>query len=147
MALVVLYVVFLVKLRPSTKRQNQNREDIVSRKLRKNKLIYVNAMKPKKNTKPPQKAEKQVDLQKIQNPPTNILHPTTLTNKTQVVTEHPIMEESQTPKTECIHHFGYLRTLPRSRSIPSECLGCLEIVECLTARIEDKSVKAHVTQS
>ncbi len=32
--------------------------------------------------------------------------------------------------SECAHHFGYLRTLPRNTPIPDECFGCTRIMEC-----------------
>ncbi|NIO36296.1 hypothetical protein GTO27_01175 [Candidatus Bathyarchaeota archaeon] len=36
------------------------------------------------------------------------------------------------PSSACLHEFGYLGTLPKNASIPDECLGCPEIVKCLT---------------
>jgi len=32
---------------------------------------------------------------------------------------------------ECMHHFGYLRTLPRGTPVPDECFGCKKILRCL----------------
>lgn len=40
--------------------------------------------------------------------------------------------ESEKSEKECVHGFGYLYALPKNTSIPSECLGCPKIVECLT---------------
>jgi hypothetical protein len=34
-------------------------------------------------------------------------------------------------KRDCLHQFGYLRTLPKNAPIPDECFGCQKIVECL----------------
>jgi len=34
-------------------------------------------------------------------------------------------------KRDCLHQFGYLRTLPKNAPIPDECFGCPKIVECL----------------
>jgi hypothetical protein len=36
------------------------------------------------------------------------------------------------PKHQCAHSFGYLSSLPRNASVASECLGCPQIIECLT---------------
>jgi len=33
----------------------------------------------------------------------------------------------------CFHHFGYLGDLPRSGSLPDECLGCPKVVQCLAS--------------
>ena len=32
----------------------------------------------------------------------------------------------------CSHSFGYLSALPKNASVPGECIGCPQIVECLT---------------
>lgn len=31
----------------------------------------------------------------------------------------------------CRHSFGYLNSFPKSRPIPSECMGCSKVFECL----------------
>lgn len=31
----------------------------------------------------------------------------------------------------CPHYFGYLGSLPKSRPIPSECMGCPDVFRCL----------------
>jgi hypothetical protein len=40
--------------------------------------------------------------------------------------------DKKRPETEvnCKHQLGYLRTLPRHASIPEECAGCPQIIEC-----------------
>jgi len=43
----------------------------------------------------------------------------------------PTKPESASSKRDCLHHFGYLRTLPKNAPIPDECFGCQKIVECL----------------
>jgi hypothetical protein len=32
---------------------------------------------------------------------------------------------------ECVHHFGYLRNLPKNTPVPDECFGCPKILRCL----------------
>jgi hypothetical protein len=36
------------------------------------------------------------------------------------------------PKHTCQYEFGYLNSLPKSKPIPPECMGCSDILECLT---------------
>lgn len=38
-------------------------------------------------------------------------------------------EETSPPS--CLHYFRYLRFLPKSCSIPDECLACQKVIECL----------------
>jgi len=39
-------------------------------------------------------------------------------------------------KFECKHEFGFLRTMPREASIPEECFGCNQIIECKYASLK-----------
>jgi len=32
---------------------------------------------------------------------------------------------------ECVHHFGYLRNLPKNTPVPEECFGCPKVMRCL----------------
>jgi len=32
---------------------------------------------------------------------------------------------------ECVHHFGYLKNLPKNTPVPDECFGCKQILRCL----------------
>jgi len=46
-----------------------------------------------------------------------------------VSVETPQREEVNPPN--CLHYFGYLRFLPKTDSIPDECLSCQKVIECL----------------
>lgn len=46
-----------------------------------------------------------------------------------ISTEAPIKAEEMRPP-DCLHYFGYLRFIPRNKSIPEECLTCQKAVEC-----------------
>lgn len=37
---------------------------------------------------------------------------------------------SEKSSSDCIHYLGYLRFLPKSKSIPDECLSCQKVIEC-----------------
>jgi hypothetical protein len=43
----------------------------------------------------------------------------------------PKMENNYSSKKDCLHQFGYLRTLPKNAPIPDECFGCQKLVQCL----------------
>lgn len=42
----------------------------------------------------------------------------------------------------CAFYFGYLRSVPKGKPIPSECMGCPDIFECLAYKEEGKRKKA-----
>ncbi|MCW4016547.1 MAG: hypothetical protein NWF06_09270 [Candidatus Bathyarchaeota archaeon] len=39
--------------------------------------------------------------------------------------------ESEKHEEKCSHHFGYLSKLPKSNSVPEECLLCSRVVDCM----------------
>jgi len=53
--------------------------------------------------------------------------------KVTVKTAQEKISKTQSPTNfqECIHHFGYLRTLPKGTPVPDECFGCKKILQCL----------------
>jgi len=46
-----------------------------------------------------------------------------------ISTEAPIKTEETRPP-DCLHYLGYLRFIPKYKSIPEECLTCRKVVEC-----------------
>jgi len=38
------------------------------------------------------------------------------------------------PTHVCLYQFGYLSSYPKGKPIPSECMGCSDIFECLAYR-------------
>ena len=42
-----------------------------------------------------------------------------------------VRAKSQADFRNCVHSFGYLRSLPRNTPIPDECLGCPTVVQCV----------------
>ena len=38
----------------------------------------------------------------------------------------------------CPQHFGYLNSFPKGKPIPSECMGCSDISECLAQKEKRK---------
>jgi len=53
--------------------------------------------------------------------------------KVSVKTAQEKISKTQSPTDfqECIHHFGYLRKLPKGTPVPDECFGCKKILQCL----------------
>jgi len=53
--------------------------------------------------------------------------------KVSVKTAQEKVSKTQTPmdSQECVHHFGYLRNLPKGNPVPDECFGCKKILQCL----------------
>ena len=45
------------------------------------------------------------------------------------------------PPTECSHHYGYLKTLPKEAGIPDECLTCPNLLQCFVKKENDVEVK------
>jgi len=39
--------------------------------------------------------------------------------------------QDSTDSRECVHHFGYLKDLPKGTPVPDECFGCKKILRCL----------------
>jgi hypothetical protein len=55
-------------------------------------------------------------------------------NREEVPTSGTILEradeKASAKEVDCRYRFGYLQTLPRSASIPDDCLNCHQIIEC-----------------
>jgi hypothetical protein len=39
--------------------------------------------------------------------------------------------KSKTSFQNCVHNFGYLRSLPKNTPVPDECFGCPKAMQCL----------------
>ena len=46
--------------------------------------------------------------------------------------QKPVKEKDM--RSRCIHHFGYLRLLPRGTETPGECILCPKLIECYKER-------------
>ena len=148
--LAVLYVTILIKLKPSTEKKDRHKKDLVAEKREppRNGLIFVNSLKTKEKITPPQRTQTQTNPQKIQHPLTKTGRPSAPQDKNQEAPKHMVKPENRPSNLHCVHHFGYLRILPKNTSIPTECLGCRQVVECMTTlKVEKKLVKGHVTHS
>lgn len=148
LVLAVLYVTVLIKLKPSTENKDQRKKDLLAKKREPppNGLIFVNSLKTKEKATPPQRTQTQISPQKIRHPLTKTARPSAPPAKSQEASQLVVSVENQSSNSHCLHHFCYLRTLPKNTPIPSECLGCPRVVECMTTlNIEKKLVKGHVT--
>jgi len=144
-AMVALFIVFitvLMKLNPSTEKREKAIE----------KEIKVERQKPPQTTpivaRIPQPAK--IDVPRVSEKPLVAVSPTIGGSSVQAKQETPVptlseskeipkpeknvapaRTESVSSKRDCLHQFGYLRTLPKNAPIPDECFGCPKIVECL----------------
>ncbi len=145
--LAVLYALLLLKLRPSTENKEHQKRDLPPKKpeLKPDGLVFINSLKTKENTTPLQKTQNPITEQKIRSPPTHTERTMTPPDGNLETPKHVAKAENRSFNSDCIHYFGYLRKLPKSTSIPSECLGCRKVVECLTTKIETTLVDHNVT--
>jgi hypothetical protein len=51
-----------------------------------------------------------------------------------------ITSEPQTGFQNCLHHFGYLKSLPKNTPVPDECFGCPKVMECLFPNEQPKKL-------
>lgn len=151
--LAALYIVILLKLKPSTKNKDQHKKDVLPEKREpppQNGLIFVNSLKTKEKATPPQGAQTQVNSQKIEHPlaKTSATRPSAPEDRNQEAPKHVVKQETRPSNLHCAHHFGYLRTLPKNTPIPSECLGCRQVVDCMTTlKVGRKLVRGYVIKS
>jgi len=113
--LLVLYLIVLIKLEPSTEGKRILKTDLLEQRIveehvteRRKPVMYSEIREePVERTKPA--------------PPVPVK-----TEKIEVPRENSIQG--------CPHHFGYLSEYPKNTPIPNECLTCTEIMECLLRR-------------
>jgi len=140
-ALLALFITVLMKLNPSTETEEKLETEI---EVERQKPAQTSPIAP--SNPPPAR----IDDSRITEKPLMTVGPSIGGASVQVKQETPAPTLSQTremPKPEktvapaktetasskrdCLHHFGYLRTLPKNAPIPDECFGCQKIVECL----------------
>lgn len=140
-ALFIIFITVLMKLNPTTEKKENFETQI---KIESQKLLQTSPITPRNPTPAktdiPKVIEKPLvaisptiggsSIQAKQEPPA----PTPNGSKEvlkQEKTMAPMKTESASSKKDCIHQFGYLRTIPKNKPIPDECFGCTKIVECL----------------
>ena len=111
--LVVLYLVVLIKLNPSTKGKR-----ITEKNMPKQRILQETI------TKPQIKPTKYNEVEKETIEPIERQEP---------VSPAPV-EPEKIRVQGCPHHFGYLGEHPKNTPIPNECLTCTKIMECLLGR-------------
>jgi len=157
-ALFIFFVTVLMKLNPSTETKERDALHIREVELEKQKQLQIelNVPRPSLEVKEtiPVAVEKPLEKpfeKPLEKPlvavPTYVGRPSIPTeqeNKTLilsrpkevVVSKPPVIvapkaENNHPSRRDCLHQFGYLRTLPKNAPIPDECFGCLKVVECL----------------
>jgi len=154
-ALFIVFITVLMKLNPSTQKEEPLEREII---LDRHKPFQIQQTVPPKKpfqtepSVPPKplsvaKENIQATVEKplvitdtiVKEPPIQ----TTQESKPPILSQNkevkPKLQKILAPKTptnnsskrDCLHEFGYLRTLPKNAPIPDECLGCQRVVECL----------------
>ena len=115
----LLYLIVLVKLKPSTEGEKTLKKESVKQNIREtfpteqrdNSVIYYETR------------EEPVERVEAIERPKPVSKVPVETEKTEI---------SQAPQPSgCPHYFGYLGQHPKNTPIPNECLTCTKIMECL----------------
>jgi len=139
--LVIIFITILMKLNPSTEKKETLKTETKVERQKPPEISPIAAQTP-----PPAK----IDVPRVTERPPVAVSPTIggaslqTSQETPAPTrsesrEIPKPEKTVTPaktdtassKRDCLHYFGYLRTVPKNAPIPDECFGCPKIVECL----------------
>jgi len=142
-ALFILFITVLMKLNPSTEKKE----------------IQVERQKPPQTppTAPRNSSPAKINVQSVTEKPLVAVSSTIGGSSAQAKQETPpptrsesreipkpektvmpVKTQSASSKGDCLHQFGYLRTLPKNAPIPDECFGCPKIVECLVKAKHDE---------
>ena len=117
--LMVLYLIVIIKLKPSTEGEKTLKTESLKQNIRKafsNKQRDTPVITRENREKP---AEKVKAIER----PKPVLTVPVETEKTEF--------SRDTQPSGCPFHFGYLREHPKNTPIPNECLTCTKIMECL----------------
>jgi hypothetical protein len=116
----LLYLIVLIKLKPSTERKKALKTESPKRSIQK-------AFSAEKRKNPVMyhenrgKTAERVEVIKRLKPVSGVPSETEKTEFSQ-----------ETQPSGCPYHFGYLREHPKNTPIPNECLTCTKIMECLS---------------
>jgi len=136
---VILYIIVLVKLEPSsgegkiqkTKSLRSNIRKVLFTERKNNPEIHredrnkpIEVIKAIKEPKPAPTAsvEEPIEVIKAIKEPKPAPTDSAKTKET---------DSRETRSAVCPYHYGYLKTHPRNKPIPNECLTCTKIMECL----------------
>ena len=150
-ALIVLFVTTLMKLKPSTESKNTHKEiaheeepELIAPSHRLGQLTD-----PQNEPYAAQRDTEKATFERVQQPPQLAVSATTggnsqesleqtpkpIEHKEPLKNQKPTDSQKQASKTssekDCLHFFGYLGGLPKNTPIPGECFGCEKIVDCL----------------
>ncbi len=146
-ALFVVFVLVLMKLNPSTESKELRATET---RLEKEKPLQMsqpprqtlppskppevraNNGKPLTPINPPFKTPPPIQTQTRQEPPAPVRSEIREIPK-QEKAMPPVKTELAPTRKDCLHHYGYLHSLPKNAPIPDECFGCPKIVDCLVS--------------
>ena len=147
-ALFVVFVLVLMKLNHSTEtKEHREKEKPVQipnqlpQAFPPPKPLEVKASngKPPTPTNPPVRTAP-AQTQTRQQPSTPVRSEIRETPK-QDKTVPPARVELTPTRKDCLHHYGYLHSLPKNTPIPDECFGCPKIVDCLVSSNSNSNSK------
>jgi hypothetical protein len=147
--IVVFFVFILLKLNPSTQK-----DKVYDEKASEESTVTGGTLHMPRSELDPQRIQQQdtspitwknqqdIVLQKPQQSLSQVVVNTSVGGSEQNL--EPVQLQSPIPKMHdeksCPHEFGYLRGLPKNKSIPEECFGCQKIVDCLRNKKTAKKV-------
>jgi hypothetical protein len=109
--LVILYLIVLIKLNPSTEGEGI----------------------PRKGSSKQRILEEPLTEGQVEPTMYNEVEEETLESIERQEPVSPVaVETEKTGVQGCPHHFGYLGEHPKNTPIPNECLTCIKIMECLS---------------
>jgi len=111
--LTVLYLIVLIKLKPSTEGERIPNSDLSKLKTGRNLST--------------ERGSNSISSNEIQEEP---LENSELVSPAYIETEETETSQEARP-SGCPYHFGYLKEHPKNTPVPNECFTCTKIMECL----------------
>ncbi len=120
--LVVLYLIVLIKLNPSTEREKNSRPKSLKQNVHE---VFSNEQRSSPVTPYENREEPEERVNVVERPGS--------TSMGSVETEE-IKFSRNNQSLGCPHHFGYLKEHQKNAPIPNECLTCTKLMMCLARK-------------
>lgn len=142
--LIVVYVAFLIHLKPSLKTKKSAETDsdfeMLQQRLQEESVVTPGYAATRLETEetvvePPRRVGfSQASKEEVESPKEPVAPSPKESSKMKALITQKDKESREKGGPGCSYFFGYLREIPKNTPIPDECLGCLRIMECLTKR-------------